>query len=319
MAHRLCKLAKRFTYVRIKFYDDIGVVFMRAYNKVLSALAVFISISLTAEAASRSDVVTLDNVSAFTEDCVNVFMRNSTVNYKELSNDSKDYFEWTIETPLVAQQCFPSYQYYPVLDKFFNKYPLPLVNKITVNFADRIATFKPRAKGEFEKTADYEASIIREKEEYIRKFGAVKVSAQLYGFVWNNIIGNIFVGDGNLKPVYNPDKEVLTINIKSRSYGFYVPFDIPLSPSDAKKLSSAFDGSGIYGLNPRLTIYVDGDNITMKSLSLIPSEYRQKEYDALGINLKNIPVNEVLKNAFGVKANAMFESNVVKISSSGKK
>jgi allantoicase len=81
MAHRLCKLAKRFTYVRIKFYDDIGVVFMRAYNKVLSALAVFISISLTAEAASRSDVVTLDNVSAFTEDCVNVFMRNSTVNY----------------------------------------------------------------------------------------------------------------------------------------------------------------------------------------------------------------------------------------------
>ncbi len=296
-------------------------------------VTVFLSaIANTSTAAKIEDVVTLTNVNAFVDKCIDVFTRKSVIEQykKELLSQSdglQNSFVWTTRVPVVAQECFPSnhysayhsdpYRHYPKLGNFFYKNPIALANKITIGLVDKMAKFTPRLRGEYEKTSDYEAAILKDKEEYLKEFGDFKINANLYGFVWNYIVGDIGIGDE--KPVYNADKEVLTLKVKSKSYGFHMPFEIKLSPSDAKKLSEAFDGIGIYALKLNLTVYVDGDDIIMKELSLLPKTYREKEYQDLGINLMNLPVNGSLKNVYGRKANSMFEANLLKLNSAAKK
>jgi hypothetical protein len=183
-------------------------------------LAIFIVGSIgVADAAPKKDIVTLSYINAFTEDCVNSLMKEPKIVNGDFYNLSKNSFEWPSEGFSTYVVCSPSSGYFPKMSEFWTKHLVEIVNKVAVSLAERVSTFTPRAKGEFEKTSDYDISIMRDKDAYLKKFGNTKVSFQLYGLVWNTLVGRPgvdtrFNSKTSMKPVYNADKEVLTVNIK---------------------------------------------------------------------------------------------------------
>lgn len=297
--------------------------------KGLRILAIVLAVS-TFQITNVHAALTLDDANFISKRCVKLLINSPEIVDGSIVNSKQDYFEWSGKDSMIAYNCLPSFTNNGELRANLNPNILAVVNKIAVDLAEEIARFEPRPKGQFEKTVDYENAISVDKLEHQKKYGNTKLNFALYAYVWDNLMGKIGIGSSpdtkpkyglsssytgpDLNPIYNADKEVLSIKVMFNEYRIPASFDIKMTPTQAEKLLNAFGGIGIYAFAPTLTFYLDGYNLVIKKLSLKPysNSFNKEEYDAIGIDLENIPTNVVIKRAVGAEISKNFEANFKK-------
>lgn len=243
-----------------------------------------------------------------------------------LLDNPKDSFYWpdnrNIKSlnqfqSMLQTGCISSFEVFGSLPKKvpYSMYNFYIINKISVDLVAQIKNFTPRKKDQFEKTSDYQDAIKQDKDQYLAKFGKISVDMPLYSYVWNTLMTNPVIRGNNLKPVYDADNEALKVNIgPNGGFKFYIPISIKMSPDDAKKLSKSFDEIGIFALNKvSLHIFYTDGKFIVKSVSLEPTyDFRNQEYNALGINFRDIPVDYQIDFMIGNSTNTSFEAMLPK-------
>lgn len=181
--------------------------------------------------------------------------------------------------------------------------------------------FKPAPKGSFEKTADYEARIAREKAEFEKAHSGKSITPRDVEQVWVGIFGTPYLSTNYIyseADLYNPDTEMLTLVIRpsvkqqvpvekpkagggvrmelADRYPFEIPVKIKLTPGQAQKFFERFETRDLSDLSPVVAMQMHNGTLTVKEVSL---KYKYPDvWKELGFTLDHIPVNQELSRKF---------------------
>lgn len=181
--------------------------------------------------------------------------------------------------------------------------------------------FKPVPKGSFEKTADYEARIAREKAEFEKAHSGKSIAPRDIEQVWVGIFGTPYLSTNYIyseADLYNPDTEMLTLVIRPSAkqqvpvekpkagggvrmeledrYPFEIPVKIKLTPEQAQKFFESFEIRDLSDMTPVVALQMHNGTLTVKEVSL---KYKYPDvWKDLGFTFDNIPVNQELSRTF---------------------
>lgn len=181
--------------------------------------------------------------------------------------------------------------------------------------------FKPAPKGSFEKTADYEARIAREKAEFERAHSGKSTTPRDVEQVWVGIFGTPYLSTNYIyseADLYNPDTETLTLVIRPSAkqqvpvekpkagggvrmeladrYPFDIPVKIKLTPEQAQKFFESIEIRDLSDMTPIVAMQMHNGTLTVKEVSL---KYKYPDvWKDLGFTFDHIPVNQELSRSF---------------------
>lgn len=199
--------------------------------------------------------------------------------------------------------------------------PFGVFNGIMKRRQAASAVYMPGPKGDFEKTADYEARIAREKAEFEKANSGKKITSSDIELVWVGLFGTPYLSTNNLysqAELYNPDTEMLTVVVRPQvkhqvpvekttpgggvrkeladRYPFEIPVKIKLTPDQAKKFFEEFEIRDLSDMTPVVALQMHNGTLTVKEVSL-KYQYPDKWKD-LGFTFDHIPVNQELSRNF---------------------
>lgn len=195
---------------------------------------------------------------------------------------------------------------------FIGEHPFDVMGELVPYHAQKAATYVPAPKGEFEKSADYEARIAQEKAAFEAKAGAGKVSAAGVEVAWAAIMGEPGLKDrqdsNDPEPVtYDADSETLRFTVISRKVArevaadgvrllrpsVEIPVAVKMSPQNAQKVVAALREARYANVFPVVAMELKGGVLTVKEVSLnsLPSRVSGVDFGESGPLLANLPVN----------------------------
>lgn len=158
--------------------------------------------------------------------------------------------------------------------------------------------FKPGKKGDFEKTADYEARIASEKSAFEQANRNKKVTMYDVEYVWMGLFGapRVDLGDSTeASDLYSPDTETLSLKISPLD----IPVKIRLTPDQAQKLFAEYDLPGLKSLRPVVVLQLSKGVLVVKEVSLKDyGTFAHLGFERMGFKLDHIPVDYELSRNF---------------------
>lgn len=236
----------------------------------------------------------------------------------DLQQDTEHFVYWGKQNAFPVVFCTGSNPPGPV-DILIRENPFYVVNAAVIQRAANAATYTPSAKGEFEKTADYDARIAAEKAAHDAKFGGSKFSAKNLEIAFAGLLGAPKLKQQMLSsdpdPLsYNADTETLSLiivpqmqrRVMEGNLAREIPvFEIPVAvkvPADiAQKFLEIVRSEGYAYVNPSLAMELRDGRLVVREYSLkgAPDGRLQRALDAAGIRLENIPTEYEIPFHFG--------------------
>lgn len=223
-----------------------------------------------------------------------------------------DYNEIAAENTRVARV---DSEFRKAVDADVNANPFGVLKAVTQMRQAASVVYQPSStKGDFEKTADYQARIAREKAEFDKANGGKKITPYDIEFVWMGLFGTPYIesnGVNRESDLYNPDTETLSLTIvphgkHSGVVGgagtetirppFEIPVKIKLTPEQAQKLFGLYSGSSFFDLRPVVAMQIHNGTLTVKEVSFKDED--PDKFNRLGFTLDHIPVNQELSRNF---------------------
>lgn len=191
--------------------------------------------------------------------------------------------------------------------------PFGVFNAVTSSRHAAAVTYQAAPKGDFEKTADHEARISREKAEFEKTNAGKKIDNYEIDYVWMSLFGSPRLKDDGLREeqLYNPDTETLSLTIVPQAsyrdeslprsqttlqYPFEIPVRIRLTPEQAQKFFQEYPIAHLMNLRPAIAMQMQGAVLTVREISL-KDEYPDK-FQRLGFGLDNLVMNVELSRDF---------------------
>lgn len=213
---------------------------------------------------------------------------------------------WSSKENIFAAECGVATG--DAVTKALQEAPYVVVNEAAKRSITQQTTFTPSAKGEYEKTADYEKRIAAEKAAFEAAAKGRTLGARDIEIAWSATFGAPSVYRGNVKDdpdnhAYDADHEILTFLIKSRAAS--IPISVNMSVANMQALDKAVS-EGMWGSPTIATLGLDvfmqyaNGKLTMKYIGFhSDAQVIQDRLKALPFDVSAIPVDQEIFFQFG--------------------
>jgi hypothetical protein len=191
--------------------------------------------------------------------------------------------------------------------------PFGVFNAVMHSRQAASVAYQPGPKGGFEKTADYETRIAREKAEFDKANSGRKITTYDIEYVWMGLFGSPRIKDEGRREteLYDPDTETLSLTIVPRAHyvdeslpssqaitqhPFEIPIRIRLTPEQAQKFFGEYPVAHLLNLRPAIALQMHKGTLTVRDVSFKDED--PGKFNRLGFTLDNLPMNVELSRNF---------------------